>query len=49
MGSTITSFRMRFNYHRSSLNRYGKGQRNIASEHLYAPFFSEDHRGWKTY
>ena len=40
---TITSFRNRFNNHKS-MNRYGKGQRGIAGEHLYAPFFEEGHR-----
>ena len=39
VGSTITSFRKRFNNHKSSLNRFGKGVRGvrgIAGEHLYA-------------
>ena len=27
------------------MNRYGKGQRGIAGEHLYAHFFEEGHRG----
>ena len=29
---------MRFNNHKGRLNRYGKGQQNIAGEHLYAHF-----------
>ena len=39
LGRTITSFRKRFNNHKSSLNRFGKGVRGIAGEHLYALFF----------
>ena len=27
------------------MNRYGKGQRGIAREHLYANVFEEGHRG----
>ena len=42
-GSTITSLRMRFNNHRSSLNRYGKGQRGFCGEHLYAHFWEDGH------
>ena len=38
IGSTITSFRLRFNNHKSSLNRYGRGQTNAACQHLYAHF-----------
>lgn len=45
VGSTITSFRKRFNNHKSSLTRYGKGQRNIPGAHLYAHFFVGDHNG----
>ena len=33
------------NNRNSSMNRYGKGQRGIAGEHLYAHFFEEGHRG----
>ena len=45
VGSTITSFRLRFNNHKSSLNRYGRGQTNVAGQHLYADFFGEGHSG----
>ena len=45
VGNTITAFRLRFNKHKSSLNRYGRGQRNIAGHHLYAHFFGEGHLG----
>ena len=45
VGSTITSFRKRFNNHKSSLVRYGKGQRGISGEHLYAHFYEEGHEG----
>ena len=43
VGSTITSFRKRFNNHKSSLVRYGKGQTGISGEHLYAHFYEEGH------
>ena len=46
VGSTITSFRLRFNNHKSSLNRYGRGQTNVAGQHLYARFFGEGHLGY---
>ena len=36
VGSTVTLFRMRFNNHKSSLMWYGRGQRGIPGEHLYA-------------
>ena len=39
VGNTITPFRLRCNNHKSSLNRYGRAQRNIAGQHLYAHFF----------
>ena len=45
VGSTITSFRKRFNNHKSSLVRYGKGQRGIPGEHLCAHFYEEGHEG----
>ena len=45
VGSTVTSFRKRFNNHKSSLKRLGKGQRGIAGEHLYAHFLEEGHKG----
>lgn len=45
VGSTITSFRARFNNHRSSLSRYGKGQRGICGQNLYAHFYSQGHNG----
>ena len=41
--NTITAFRLRFNNHKNSLNRYGRGQRNIAGQHLYVHFFGEGH------
>ena len=46
-GSTTTPFRMRFNNHKSSLIRFGNGQRGICGEHLYAHFFEEGHSGLK--
>ena len=45
VGNTITSFRKRFNNHKSSLNRFGKVARGIAGEHLYAHFFESGHNG----
>ena len=32
VGSTITTFRKRFNNHKSSLRKYGQGMRHIAGE-----------------
>ena len=43
MGSTITSFRLRFNNHKSSLRRYERGNLNIPGAHLYAHFGNEGH------
>ena len=45
VGSTVNTFRLRFNNHKSSLKRYGKGQRNIPGEYLYAHSFTEGHEG----
>ena len=45
MGGTFTSFRKRFNNHKSGLKRFRKGQRGIAGEHLYAHFFEGGHKG----
>ena len=45
VGSTMTSFRIRFNNHKRSCNRYGGGQKGICGEHLYAHFWENDHKG----
>ena len=45
IGSTTTSFRKRFNNHKSSLVRYGMGQRGIPGKHLYEHVF-EGHKGF---
>ena len=45
VGSSITSFRKRFNNHKSLLKRYEQGGRKMAAEHLYAHFFSSGHNG----
>ena len=45
VGSTINAFGIRFNNHKSSLNRYGRGQRNIPGEHLYSHLFEDGHEG----
>ena len=42
----MTSFRKRFNNHSSSLNRFGKEQRGIAGENLYAHFFEGGMGDW---
>jgi hypothetical protein len=42
-GNTIKPFRLRFNNHKSSLNRYRRGQRNICGQQLYAHFWGEGH------
>ena len=39
------SFRKRLNNHKSSVTRYGKGQRGMAGEQLYAHFFEPGHNG----
>ena len=39
VGNTVTQFRLRFNYHNSSLLRFGKGQRGICGQGLYAHVF----------
>ena len=41
VGSTITCFRKRFNNRKSNLNRFEKGDRGIAGEHIFAHFFFE--------
>ena len=45
VGSTITSFRKRFNNHKSNISRYGKGQKGTPGQSLYAHFYEEGHRG----
>ena len=45
VGSTVTSFRKRFNNHKSSMIRLGKGQRGIPGEHLYKHFLEHEHKG----
>ena len=45
VGSTGTSLRKRFNNHKNSLKRFGKGQRGIAGEHLYDHFYEQGHKG----
>ena len=41
--STITSFRKRFNNHKSSMKKYVQGGGKMAAEHLCAHFFSLGH------
>ena len=45
VGNTVTSFRLRFNNHKSSMMRYGKGKRGICGQKLYAHFYTEGHEG----
>ena len=47
VGNTVTPFRKRFNNHKSSLNRFGKGQKEICGKHLYSHFYTEGHLGIK--
>ena len=47
VGSTTTSFRRRFDHHKSSVKRYGNGQRDIPGEQLYAHFYEGGHEGIK--
>ena len=45
VGSTITTFCLRFNNHKSSINWFSKGQRGLSGQHLYEHFFEEGHSG----
>jgi hypothetical protein len=49
VGNTVTSFRFRFNNHKSSLNRFSKGQRGLCGQHLYEHFFEEGHSGFNDF
>ena len=49
VGSTVTAFRKGFNNHKSSLIRYGKGQKKICGKHLYSHFCTEGHSGIKDF
>ena len=44
-GSTDTTFSKRFDNHKRSMIRFGKGQRGIPREHLYKHFFEDGHKG----
>ena len=39
----VTSFRLRFNNHKSSMMRYGKGQRGMGRQKLHTHFYMEGH------
>ena len=45
VGSTISTFRKRFNNHKSSMRKYEQGGRKMAAQHFYAHFFSPEHKG----
>ena len=49
VGSTVAAFRKRFINHKSSLIRYGKGQKKICGKHLYSHFYTEGHSGIKDF
>ena len=49
VGNTVTSFRLRFNNHKSSINRFAKGQRGICGQHLYEHFFEAGHSGFNDF
>lgn len=48
VGNTTTACRLRFNNHKSSINRCAKG-RSIGGQHLYEDFFDEGHLGFKAF
>ena len=45
VGNTVTSFRLRFNNHKSSMMRYCKEKRGMGGQKLYAHFYTEGHEG----
>ena len=45
VSSTVTAFRKRFNNHKSSLIRYGRGEKEICGKHLYSHYHTEGHSG----
>ena len=47
VGSTVTSFKERFDNHKSSVIRFGKGQRWVPGKHLYKRFFEDGHEELK--
>ena len=44
VGSTVTTFKKKFNNHKSSMIRFGRGQRGIPGEHLYKHSFEDGHK-----
>ena len=44
VGSSITTFRKRFNNHKSSMRKYEQGGRKMAAEHLHAHFLALGYR-----
>ena len=45
MGSTITTFRKRFNQYKSNIKLYSEGRRGAKREKLISHFFSDKHHG----
>ena len=49
VGSYVTPFGVRFNNHKSSLDRFGRGHTEICGQHLYAQFLGEGHSGLRDF
>ena len=47
VGSTTTKFRQRCNNYKSNFDKYGRGERGMNQESLYAHFHQQDHTGKK--
>ena len=45
MGSTITTFRKRFNQYKSNIKLYSEGRRGMKQEKLILHFFTDKHHG----
>ena len=45
MGSTITTFRKRFNQYKSNIKLYSEGRRGMKQEKLISHFFTDKHHG----
>ena len=43
MGSTITTFRKRFNQYKSNIKLYSEGRRDMMQEKLISHFFTDKH------
>ena len=45
MGSTITTFRKRFNQYKSNIKLYSEGRRGMKQKKLISHFFTDKHHG----